>query len=357
MYFRTTNMTQLQPLIKWYLTNKRELPWRDTQNPYYIWLSEIILQQTRVEQGLPYYNKFIANYPTLQKLAHANDNEVMKLWQGLGYYNRAANMLKTARILANEYNGEFPTTYDELITLKGIGPYTAAAVASFAFNEAHAVVDGNVYRVLSRLFAIDEPINGAKGKKIFAELAQELLNTNAPATHNQAIMELGAMVCKPKQALCEHCVLRIQCEAYKQNKVYDFPVKEKKRKPIARYLNYFYIEDSKGNTYLRQRNNDGIWNNLFEFPLVESDTEVSAQDLLQHPKTKELLNKLPNELVPMFSAKHQLTHQTLYAVFWRVSGKQIKPLANKGYVQVSLNDIHNFAVPRLLERFLNTILP
>jgi A/G-specific adenine glycosylase len=266
-------------------------------------------------------------------------------------------MLKTARIIANEYHGEFPKTYDELITLKGIGPYTAAAIASFAFNEAHAVVDGNVYRVLSRLFAIDEPINGAKGKKIFAELAQELLNTNAPATHNQAIMELGAMVCKPKQALCEHCVLRIQCEAYKQNKVYDFPVKEKKRKPIARYLNYFYIEDSKGNTYLRQRNNDGIWNNLFEFPLVESDTEVSAQDLLQHPKTKELLNKLPNELVPMFSAKHQLTHQTLYAVFWRVSGKQIKPLADKGYVQVSPNDIHNFAVPRLLERFLNTILP
>jgi A/G-specific adenine glycosylase len=315
------------------------------------------LQQTRVEQGLPYYNKFIANYPTLLKLAHAIDNEVKKLWQGLGYYNRAANMLKTARIIANEYHGEFPKTYDELITLKGIGPYTAAAIASFAFNEAHAVVDGNVYRVLSRLFAIDEPINGAKGKKIFAELAQELLNTNAPATHNQAIMELGAMVCKPKQALCEHCVLRIQCEAYKQNKVYDFPVKEKKRKPIARYLNYFYIEDSKGNTYLRQRNNDGIWNNLFEFPLVESETEVSAQDLLQHPKTKELLNKLPDELIPMFSAKHQLTHQTLYAVFWRVSGKQIKPLADKGYVQVSPNDIHNFAVPRLLERFLNTILP
>lgn len=350
-------MTPLQPLIKWYLTHKRDLPWRDTHNPYYIWLSEIILQQTRVEQGLPYYNKFIANYPTVQKLAQANDNDVMKLWQGLGYYNRAANMLKTARILAHDYKGEFPKTYNQLIELKGIGPYTAAAIASFAFNEAHAVVDGNVYRVLSRLFAIDAPINGTKGKKLFAELAQDLLNTDAPATHNQAIMELGAVVCKPKQALCGQCVLRLQCEAYKQNKVYDFPVKEKKRKPVARYLNYLYITDHKGNTYLRQRNNDGIWNNLFEFPLVESETEITATDLLHHPKTKELLNKLPDELVPMFSTKHQLTHQTLYAVFWKVSGKQIKPAANKGFVQVSTADIQTFAVPRLLERFLDTILP
>lgn len=350
-------MTPLQPLIKWYLTYKRDLPWRDTHNPYYIWLSEIILQQTRVEQGLPYYNKFITNYPTVQKLAQANDNDVMKLWQGLGYYNRAANMLKTARILAHDYKGEFPKTYDQLIELKGIGPYTAAAIASFAFNEAHAVVDGNVYRVLSRLFAIDDPINGTKGKKIFAELAQGLLNTDAPATHNQAIMELGAVVCKPKQALCGQCVLRLQCEAYKQNKVYDFPVKEKKRKPVARYLNYLYITDHKGNTYLRQRNNDGIWNNLFEFPLVESETEITATDLLHHPKTKELLNKLPDELVPMFATKHQLTHQTLYAVFWKVSGKQIKPAANKGFVQVSATDIQTFAVPRLLERFLDTILP
>lgn len=350
-------MTPLQPLIKWYLTHKRDLPWRDTHNPYYIWLSEIILQQTRVEQGLPYYNKFIANYPTVQKLAQANDNDVMKLWQGLGYYNRAANMLKTARILAHDYKGEFPKTYNQLIELKGIGPYTAAAIASFAFNESHAVVDGNVYRVLSRLFSIDEPINGTKGKKLFAELAQDLLNTNAPATHNQAIMELGAVVCKPKQALCGQCVLRLQCEAYKQNKVYDFPVKEKKRKPIARYLNYLYITDHKGNTYLRQRNNDGIWNNLFEFPLVESETEITATDLLHHPKTKELLNKLPDELVPMFATKHQLTHQTLHAVFWKVSGKQIKPAANKGFVQVSAADIQTFAVPRLLERFLDTILP
>lgn len=350
-------MTPLQPLIKWYLTHKRDLPWRDTHNPYYIWLSEIILQQTRVEQGLPYYNKFIANYPTVQKLAQANDNDVMKLWQGLGYYNRAANMLKTARILAHDYKGEFPKTYNQLIELKGIGPYTAAAIASFAFNESHAVVDGNVYRVLSRLFAIDAPINGTKGKKLFAELAQDLLNTDAPATHNQAIMELGAVVCKPKQALCGQCVLRLQCEAYKQNKVYDFPVKEKKRKPVARYLNYLYITDHKGNTYLRQRNNDGIWNNLFEFPLVESETEITAADLLHHPKTKELLNKLPDELVPMFSTKHQLTHQTLYAVFWKVSGKQIKPAANKGFVQVSTADIQTFAVPRLLERFLDTILP
>lgn len=350
-------MTPLQPLIKWYLTYKRDLPWRNTQQPYHIWLSEIILQQTRVEQGLPYYHKFITNYPTVTKLAQANDDDVMKLWQGLGYYNRAANMLKTARILANDYNGEFPKTYNELIALKGIGPYTAAAIASFAFNEPHAVVDGNVYRVLARLFAIDEPINSTNGKKLFAQLAQDLLNLDAPATHNQAIMELGATVCKPKQALCEQCVLRLQCEAFKQNKVYNFPVKEKKRKPISRYLNYLFIEDEKGNTYLRKRNNEGIWNNLFEFPLVESVTEITADELLHQPKIKELLNQQPEALTPIFSAKHQLTHQTLYAVFWKVSGKHIKPNANKGFTEVPVNDIHTFAVPRLLERFLNTILP
>ncbi|MBP9187718.1 MAG: A/G-specific adenine glycosylase, partial [Bacteroidia bacterium] len=217
-------MTPLQPLIKWYLANKRDLPWRNNLNPYHIWLSEIILQQTRVEQGLPYYLKFIEHYPTIKHLAEADDNNVMKLWQGLGYYNRASNMLKTARILVSSYNGVFPETYAELLNLKGIGPYTAAAISSFAFNEAQAVVDGNVYRVLARLFAIDEPIYSTSGKKLFATLAQDLLNLDAPALHNQAIMELGAMVCKPKLALCQACVLRLQCQAYAQKRVYDFPV-------------------------------------------------------------------------------------------------------------------------------------
>ncbi len=349
-------MTPLQPLINWYLANKRDLPWRNNLNPYHIWLSEIILQQTRVEQGLPYYLKFIEHYPTIKQLAEADDNNVMKLWQGLGYYNRASNMLKTARILVNSYNGVFPETYAELLNLKGIGPYTAAAISSFAFNEAKAVVDGNVYRVLARLYAIDEPINSTSGKKLFAQLAQDLLNLDAPALHNQAIMELGAMVCKPKLALCQSCVLRLQCQAYAQKRVYDFPVKEKKRKPINRYLNYLYIHDG-DNTYLRQRIDEGIWNKLFEFPLIETDTSITEEELLHQPKLKTLLNKLPKSLKPIFTAKHQLTHQTIYAVFWQVTSKQIKPTENNGFVKVPLSQINNFAVPRLLERFLISILP
>lgn len=350
-------MTPLSPLIKWYNASKRDLPWRETTDPYRIWLSEVIMQQTRVEQGLPYYNKFVEKYPTLGALAAANDDEVMKLWQGLGYYSRASNMLKTARIIEAEHKGIFPDSYDKLLGLKGIGPYTAAAISSFAFNEAQAVVDGNVYRVLSRLFAIDEPINSTKGKKLFTEIAREVLNETVPATHNQAIMELGATVCKPKQALCNICVLRLQCEAYKQNRVYDLPVKDKKRKPVDRFLNYIFIKDAKGNTYIRQRIDEGIWNKLYEFPLIETQKPVDENELMQHADLKDRFSQLPAKLSPVFTSKHQLTHQTIYAVFWLAEGKNIIPLKPEGFIKTGLKHIHNYAVPRLLERFINHILP
>jgi A/G-specific adenine glycosylase len=350
-------MTPLAPLINWYLNNKRDLPWRETTDPYNIWLSEVIMQQTRVEQGLPYYLKFTENYPSIIHLANADDDEVMKLWQGLGYYSRASNMLKTARIIATVHDGKFPETYEGLIGLKGIGPYTAAAISSFAFNEAQAVVDGNVYRVLSRLFAIDEPINSSKGKKLFAEVAAEVLNRDAPATHNQAIMELGAMVCKPKQARCDSCVLRLQCEAYKQDRVYDFPVKEKKRKPVDRFLNYIVPVDSKQYTYIRQRSGEGIWDKLYEFPLIETNAQADEKALLSDPLMKERFSAVPQKLVPVFNARHQLTHQTIYAVFWQVEGRSVKPVSPGGFIHVSLKDIHKYAVPRLLERFINHILP
>ncbi len=351
-------MTALASIINWYKKNKRDLPWRNTQNPYHIWLSEVILQQTRVEQGLPYYQKFTDKYPTVIDLALANDDEVMKLWQGLGYYNRAANMLKTARIIHQQLQGEFPNTYAELIKLKGIGPYTAAAIASFAFNEPVAVVDGNVYRVLSRVFAIDTPIDSTQGKKIFSELAQEVLFLKDAATHNQAIMELGATVCKPKLAQCENCVLRLQCMAYKNNEVYQYPVKSPKRKPIERFLNYIFVEDKSGNTYIRQRSNEGIWNNLFEFPLVETHQPVlHADELLAHPTLAEKFDIKPTELSIGFQTKHQLTHQTLYATFWIAGGKNIKPNTEQGFAKVAITKLHDFAVPRLLERFINTILP
>ncbi|MES2689551.1 MAG: A/G-specific adenine glycosylase [Bacteroidota bacterium] len=350
-------MTLLAPLIKWYHASKRDLPWRETTDPYRIWLSEVIMQQTRVEQGLPYYNKFVDKYPTLHALANANDDDVMKLWQGLGYYSRASNMLKTARIIEAEHEGVFPDTYNRLLELKGIGPYTAAAISSFAFNEAQAVVDGNVYRVLSRLFAIDEPINSSKGKKLFAEVAREVLNEKVPATHNQAIMELGATVCKPKQALCNVCVLRLQCEAYKQNRVYDFPVKDKKRKPVDRFLNYIFIKDARNNTYIRQRVDEGIWNMLYEFPVIETQAATDENELLEHAHLKERFSHQPQQLRLLFASKHQLTHQTIYAVFWLAEGQNIVPLKPEGFIKINLNLIHNYAVPRLLERFINHILP
>lgn len=347
----------LSPLLPWYEQNKRELPWRDTRNPYLIWMSEVILQQTRVEQGLPYYQQFTSRYPTVESLADANDDEVMKLWQGLGYYNRAANMLRTARLIKEEHGGIFPSTYEGLLTLKGIGPYTAAAIASFAYDEPHAVVDGNVYRVLSRLFAIDEPINSTTGKKLFAELAQELLNTEHPAVHNQAMMELGATVCKPRQARCEVCVLATVCEGLRQNRVYELPVKEKKRKPIDRYLNYIVPDDGKGHTYLRQRMNEGIWNKLFEFPVIETPAVPSAEALLGSEQMNERFSIKPETLEAVFTSKHQLTHQTIYAVFWKAGGKQTLPNAEQGFIRVGFDRVHEFAVPRLLERFINAILP
>lgn len=350
-------MSPLAPLTGWYLKHKRDLPWRETTDPYLIWLSEVMLQQTRVEQGLPYYLKFSTRYPTVKHLAGADDDEVMKLWQGLGYYSRAVNMLRTARIVAEEYNGVFPGSYDELLKLKGIGPYTAAAIASFAFNEPQAVVDGNVYRVLSRLFVIEEAVNSAKGKKVFAEVAGQVMNENAPAIHNQAIMELGATVCKPRQALCGQCVLRLQCEAFKQDRVYDFPVKEKKKKPVDRFLNYIFIVDAGKNTFIRQRSGEGIWNKLYEFPVIETASPVDEQQLLAHPEWATRFSGAPRGLTPVFSAKHQLSHQTIYAVFWRAEGRKIKPLVPDNFMLTPVSQVHNYAVPRLLERFINLILP
>jgi len=348
-------MEVFEALIPWYNRHKRDLPWRETQDPYYIWLSEIILQQTRVEQGLPYYFKFIEKYPTVFELASAPDDEVMKLWQGLGYYNRASNMLKTARIIVNEYKGVFPGDYNGLIQLKGIGPYTAAAIASFAYNEAKAVVDGNVYRVLSRVFAIDTPINSTQGKKQFEVLANEVLNRKVPALHNQAMMELGATVCKPKQANCAECVLRLFCQAYKQNTVYNYPVKESKRKAINRYLHYF-IWEHEDEIVIRQRLDEGIWNKLYEFPSVESGEKFTPSQISSLFANDILKGKQAFKIVPCHQAKHQLTHQTIYAVFWRIEAKQLFFQEDKKCIKIPMEKLSAYAMPRLLDRFIHTIL-
>ena len=340
-------------IINWYKKNKRDLPWRNTSDPYFIWLSEIILQQTRVEQGLPYYHKFIAKYKTVKKLAEANDDDVMKLWQGLGYYNRASNMLKTAREIVEIYHSVFPKTYDELIKLTGIGPYTAAAVSSFAYNESRAVVDGNVSRVLSRIFAIDEPINSSKGKNLFEKIANEILDKKNPGINNQAIMELGALVCKPRQPLCDNCPVRLNCEAFKKNSVQDFPQKIKKNKPRNRFVNYFYIEQN-NTIYIIQRTEKQIWKGLFELPNFDTESSLNEFEIINQIDFKNMFQKSETfQIKKIFSIKHQLTHQTIYADFFKLSSSKKIKLINESYMLVDIGDINKYAVSRLFDKFLN----
>jgi A/G-specific adenine glycosylase len=348
-------MKGVLPILNWYSKNKRDLPWRNTQNPYLIWLSEVILQQTRVDQGMPYYLKFTDKYPTIKRLAAAKDDEVMKLWQGLGYYNRAKNMLKTARLIVDEHDGAFPNTYEKLLTLTGIGPYTAAAIASFAYNEPKAVVDGNVYRVLSRVFAIDEPINGTQGKKIFAQLAQEIMDTANPATYNQAIMELGATVCKPTSPKCGECALGLLCLAKKKGITNQLPVKNKKAKPKERFLHYFFIEHQ-NQTYIKQRSLERIWHNLFEPPYIETEDNAEHFNMLTRADVQQLLGK-GSSVTPVFALKHQLTHQTIYAQFWVVKVTNTYKIADKSYIAVAIKDLKQYPIHRLFDKFLQYYNP
>ncbi|MBL4704506.1 MAG: A/G-specific adenine glycosylase, partial [Flavobacteriales bacterium] len=255
-------------IISWYTVHKRDLPWRKTKNPYKIWLSEIILQQTRIDQGTSYYLKFEAHYPTINDLANASEDEVLKDWQGLGYYSRARNLHGTAKHIVNELGGEFPNTYQEILKLKGVGDYTASAIASFCFGESEAVVDGNVYRVLSRYFGIETPIDSGKGKKEFKQLANQLICTENPSTFNQGIMEFGALQCKPKSPDCSQCPFQSSCVAYAKDKVGLLPIKEKKLKQRNRFFDYFLFLDNQ-QTILQQRTQKDIWQQLYEFPMIE----------------------------------------------------------------------------------------
>lgn len=303
-------------LIEWYLLNKRDLPWRHTQNPYKIFLSEIILQQTRVNQGLPYYLEFVRKYPTVSDLAHASEQEVLKTWQGLGYYSRARNLHFTAQVITQEYKGLFPDNFKELLNLKGIGEYTAAAIASFCFKEPVAVVDGNVFRVLSRVFGIDADISARATKKIFQQKATELLPKNSPDVFNQAIMEFGALQCKPKNPDCLNCIFNSNCLAFNLNKVEQLPVKNSRLKIKKQFLNYFVLTTPNNHTVIQKRNSVGIWRNLYEFPLFESESNVDlaiiptiAQELFKGIEIQEIIK---NES----SIKHKLTHRELHIQFW-----------------------------------------
>ena len=340
-------------IIEWYGKNKRELPWRDTCDPYLIWLSEIILQQTRVKQGLEYYLRFTKAFPTIQQLADASEDEVMKLWQGLGYYTRARNLHETAKLITGNFKGEFPEEYSELCKLKGIGKYTAAAISSFAFNKPYPVLDGNVYRVLSRYFGITTPIDTSKGEKEFYRLANSLLDKKKPALFNQAIMEFGAMHCKPQNPLCNQCCLNTKCVAFSNQMVERFPVKSKKVKQRDRFFNYLIIKHD-CQIFLCKRENNDIWKGLYEFPLIETGKQIRKQKLLRSDEwgaffhnTSYTVNSV-SEII-----KHQLTHQNIYARFWEIRiDNEINTQKTNNFFLVPENRLLDFAFPRLIEKYL-----
>lgn len=339
-------------LLHWYLQNKRDLPWRNTTNPYPIWLSEIMLQQTRVAQGMPYFHAFMEAFPTVFDLAKADEEQVLKLWQGLGYYSRARNMHKTAQIIAFELGGNFPNNYSDLLKLKGVGEYTAAAIASFAFNEVVPVVDGNVYRVLSRYFDVETDIASATAKKEFSDLAKKLIPNNNPALFNQAIMEFGALQCVPKNPNCEICIFNSSCAALQKKKVAELPVKLKKTKVTNRFFNYLIFLDNYNNTIIKKRIEKGIWHNLYEFPVIESDEELDFDLIVS--KIEEKYSNLSIESVSKYNEVqiiHKLSHQKLHINFYKVdvileiTGEtQLDALKNYPFPVVIYNFIEKYSI-------------
>lgn len=340
-------------LLEWNKGQTRPMPWKGEKNPYLIWLSEIILQQTRVEQGLPYFEKFKKAFPTVHDLARAPEDKVMKLWEGLGYYSRARNLHSTAKHISEELKGVFPTAYKDIIALKGVGPYTAAAIASFAYNLPHAVVDGNVYRVLSRAFNIDEPIDTTSGKARFSKLANTLLEKKNPGIYNQAIMDFGATVCVPKNPVCKNCPMHLDCKGYKKRKVAQLPVKSKKMVRKKRFFNYFVIKDNAGLTLINKRVSKGIWQNLYDFPLIEMAKQSTLKELEKTEEFIKWLKKGKLNFVPSKPFKQLLTHQEIVAVFWEVEIKTIKKLPmHKDYAIVEWNSLSNFAFPKIIDLYL-----
>ena len=336
-------------ILQWYYHNKRELPWRQTRDPYKIWLSEVMLQQTRVAQGLPYYEKFILHYPTVFDLANAQEEEVLKLWQGLGYYSRARNMHATAKIVVEKYDGDFPSTYQGLLQLKGIGDYTASAIASISFGEHEPVVDGNVYRVLSRYFGVDIPINSTQGVKYFKDLARKVMDKENIRDYNQGIMEFGAMQCAPKKPYCLLCPLKEGCVALAENRTQELPVKIKKGKIRERYFNYLIFFDKDRNTQMEQRKGKGIWQRLFQFPLLETD-ELVEEEII----SKEIKDKFSDKKITSIrqyneeAVVHKLSHQHLKTKFWIV---ETASSINHG---IPWSKVGEYPVPVLLADFIKS---
>ena len=337
-------------ILDWYHTHKRELPWRETRDPYKIWLSEIMLQQTRVVQGMPYYHRFLEAFPTVYDLAQAPEEKVLKLWQGLGYYSRARNLHATAKMVVEQFGGEFPRTYKDLKSLKGVGDYTASAIASFCFNVPEPVVDGNVYRVLARYFGVDLPINSPSGIKYFKELAREVMDAEQIRDYNQGIMEFGAIQCAPKKPYCLLCPLNEGCVALKENKVDNLPIKNNKTKVRVRHFNYLVYLDIHNNTLLEQRKGKGIWQNLYQFPLVESEKEMNPDEMEHYLKSESNLQLL--DMATLYNPEpivHKLSHQHLHTKFWIVKSSDI---LEEG---TAWEEVTQFPVPVLIADFIRTL--
>lgn len=348
-------MSFIDEVIGWYNVHKRDLPWRKTTDPYIIWLSEIILQQTRVDQGLPYFHRFVEKYPTVSDFASATEDEILNLWQGLGYYSRGRNMHHTAQMVMEEHGGYFPKRYDDLIKLKGVGEYTAAAISSFSANEAKAVVDGNVFRVLARYFGIDEPINSLKAKKLFTNIANDVIDQANPAISNQALMEFGSLQCRPKNPLCQTCPLQISCLAFQNNLIDKLPVKLKKTTVRNRYFNYIVLMvDEK--VLMKKRGPNDIWQNLHEFPLIETEVFEDASLIVEgsafqsHFRDAQI-NKVFGPI------KHVLSHQKIHAQFIIInSPNTIIDHTAQGWFFADFATLEHLAQPKLIFAFLKKII-
>ena len=333
---------------KWYQEYKRELPWRESADPYVIWISEIILQQTRVVQGYDYFMRFMKRFPDVATLAQADEDEVIKYWQWLGYYSRARNLHAAAKSM----NGVFPKTYPEVRALKGVGDYTAAAICSFAYNMPYAVVDGNVYRVLSRYLGIDTPIDSTEGKKLFATVADELLDKKNPALYNQAIMDFGAIQCSPQSPNCMFCPLASGCSALAGGMVAQLPVKQHKTKTTNRYFNYIYVRMG-AYTLINKRTGNDIWKNLFEFPLIETPEAVSEEEFPALPEFRAMFAEGETPIVRLVcrDVKHVLSHRVIYANFYMVDLPE-NSQSFTSYQKIKADELEQYAVSRLVHAFI-----
>lgn len=339
-------------LLTWHKDIDRGLPWKIDRNPYKTWLSEIIMQQTRVAQGTPYYLKFVAAYPTITDLANAPEADVMKLWQGLGYYSRARNLHHAAKMVRDDFDGEFPTEYKDILSLKGVGNYTAAAIASFAYGKEYAVVDGNVIRVLSRYFGITDAVDHFATQKLINEKAAQLIKGADPAAYNQAIMDFGATYCTPKSPECQSCIFSDDCIAHNKGLVAEIPYKAKKIKKRTRHLHYLIITDSSGNTVIRHRLEKDIWQSLYDYPCMEMESEKQLNKLSIEEYLSSIFRlEITNVKFPTKTYKHILTHQTLFGQFYHVQVDEVHELS-KPYLQIERTQVEAYALPVLLTNHL-----